>query len=283
MIFELISSQVVRLSIGEVYEYWKNRLFPKPKTASEIVFERIQHLYEAHRLSGISLLQHVPSHWNWTVETVGSPERLAAALHTEQLEWIAETFRINRGWLDGSDETILSPMHGYKYLALLKRTLEEQGWLDGALEVSILAANYQGGYGGLGWYAIVFSHPVARPHGDVPQIYQSALLETQWNWGHWPSERDTLAIARWYSMEINRYAQIPIVPICDKDFEDIVELRKHPGCFLPVGPGGYECLEDRVLKSSESTRAVQPECVDSILSYLAESGLLDEASELKVR
>jgi len=282
-LIDIATGQIIRQITSEAFQYLKNWWSPTPKSASELVLEKIYHLLDAHGVSEVALLQLAPREWKWTVDTVGSPERLASSLYPEQLDWLARKFRINRGWMDGTEDSVLSPILGYKDLGELKGSLAIEGWLDDELMMSILAADYSGEDEYLGRYAIVFSHPAERKGESEPKLYQHALFETQWDWRHWPCQRDTKTVARWYSMVLNNYGYIPIVPVPEKDFRDIIELRRHPGKYVPDGPYGFDCLEDRVLTSSESTRAVHPECVEEILECLSCSGLLDDVPELTMK
>lgn len=267
----------------------------EPKLAGPLkqLAERVQGLIQDHGLTDAQFLAFVPPEWNWSVATIGDADQLVKALRATQIGWFAKTFNVERKWLEGQGqgEWACIPFMGYKQISVLGWELQRRGWLNPKLKMTMLAEDYFDKRFPLGRYAIVFSSPAFPASPDADSLYQHNLFEGEMPWGEWICRRDTKAVARWFSMHLNHFERIPIVPIKSRDFNRVVKLEISPAQFIPKFPVGYEGLEDRVLRprdwiDGESMRSIESNELEDVLMYLEASGLTayrqQDASELEI-
>lgn len=247
------------------------------KSIEDVVAERLQMLLDSHDIKGIQFLDMVPSSWGLKASAVMNLPELAQSLDGERIGWLCNAFNVKKDWLMGVEDASCSmPLHGYKNLSSLGRSLAERGWLNSRLKMTILSKDYEKGSHRLGRYLIVFSTPATS---DRRSHYKHSLFEAAWDSYHPPCMWDTKAVARWFSMHLHNLGYIPIVPITGKEFEQLSEGRLLPARFVPAGPGGFDRFEDRVLLSSESVLAREPDrVVIEVMEHLVDSGLLQATS-----
>ncbi|GAA4435831.1 hypothetical protein [Bremerella cremea] len=257
------------LWIGRIaWNYWS----PIP---SSMLSRRLQQLLEWHDLTGPQLLYLIKPEWKWTASDVSDPDRLASLCQSEHLEWFADTFGVNRAWLDGTSDTISQTLSAYKWLDEFVRQMREGGWLHPSLRMTILTCDYRGAKEPLGDYAIVFSRLIEPDHPEAPVVYRYVLVEGfAWRWSHYPARRDTKTIARWFSRVFHSCDEIPVVSIGSKDLKEVVDLKVSPGKFLGDDACRDEFFEDRVLLERESVVAIPSPETEGIIDYLRSSPLM---------
>lgn len=275
----IFASVAIQKAIDVAWErMFKSRVAPKESDDNfdtSKLSGRLQQLMAWHGLSGPQLLYFAKPEWNWGADDVSDAESLAAICRLEHLDWFAETFGIERAWLDGTDDIVTQSLPAYKWLDEFARHLRIDGWLHPSLEMTIFACDYRGPAKPLGNYVIVLSRQIISEHQDAPKIYRHALVESfSWTWRHWPARRDTKAIARWFSRTLHHCGEIPVVSICANDFQELVDRKVSPGKFLGEDAVREEFFEDRVLLERESVVAIPSPETEEILEYLRGSGLM---------
>ncbi len=235
--------------------------------------QRLQDLLAAHRLSPgqmLSLADDQP--WDWSVGLWNDFPKLREQLTTAQLDWLADTFHVERAWLEGRESRASMPFWGYKDLPTLINSLRDERWLTSALRMTILSVDYPENDGPLGQFHIVFSFPIRE---DDDPIYKHALFETSWDWAHHPCRMDAKAITRLLATTFGRHRRVPIVRIRRQDFEGVSKGEILPAQFVPANDVGFDCLENRVLLEHESTLATELYETEAVIAHLNSYGPMD--------
>ena len=240
--------------------------------------QRLHDLITAHRLSPGQILSLAESQsWVWSIGLWNDFTKLREQLTTEQLSWLADTFHVERAWLEGRESRASMPFWGYKDLPTLTSSLDKAGWIAPDLRMTILAVDYPGNDAPLGRFHIVFSSPICE---DDESISKHALFEASWDWSHPPCRMDAKAIARWFSMVHGHYRRVPIVSIRWKEFRSLSNGESMPARFVPSNEVGFDCLENRVLFDHESTRAIELYETEAVITHLNSYGLMGSISQL---
>lgn len=250
----------------------------------ELILDRFGQLLEGHNLSLAQLLKLVPSEWSWHLGILGDRDQLVAELTPARLAWLAETFGVQLAWLEGQDVPIYRWPAGYKQPQEFVGTLDEMGWLktwdgSGRLRITVFAADYSGDNGPLGDFVITFSYPIAEWDNGETVVYRHVVFDSLMNWEHWPCRRDAKALARWFSMGMNLYGQVPIVRVDRDTVLALAEGREFVGPHVPVSAAGYDHFEYRVMRLAnprdkrepgESVLAIETEELSEVLSYMVD-------------
>lgn len=229
--------------------------------------ERFDALMRGFRLRRPDILRIVPQEWGWTLGTLTEPRSLLNAMTAKRIDWLAQTFGVERSWLEGHSNIAVMPLDGYKHPSRCIDDLVKRGWCTDRLRMTVLAADYAGNNGPLGRYVIVFSYPwLVWDDGERP-IYRHAVFESVMNWYHLPCVLDTLALARWFTTTSRGFDAIPIVPATEEAVARIGQGSELPGAHFTDHIGGYDRLEDRVLGESESAVACPSPILPAALEY----------------
>ncbi len=241
----------------------------KPDKFQELpVVRRIQSLLESHDLKFAQLLSVVPREWGWTLASISDGKSLLASINTDVLDWFAQTFDVNRAWLEEASDQIHESFSGYKHLDIFFNELSDAGWVEPALRMTILAEDYNSKHESLCRYAIVFSLPAIELELTDKTIYRHRLFESVWDFHHPPCLMDTKAVARWFSMRHNHLGTIPIIPVNNRSFQDIADGRRLLSTAWTTGIGSLDRFEDRILFKTESSRAKKTRGLEEIVTYL---------------
>lgn len=261
---------------------------------TQLALDRFQQLLDGHQLNRHQLLKMVPYEWKWTLATLSDETQLIAALGPETLTWFSKTFGVREEWLAGDLATTqLEPgmrrepriydwPMGYKQPQAFVSRLSEMGWLNDKLRMTILAADYRtDSNGSLGKFIIVFSFPLAEWNNGETVIYRHLVFETLMKWEHLPCRFDAKALALWFHRTIRRYGPVPIVPATYDQVASISAGSAFPGPLIPWGFGGFDRLEDRVLRfgkpgdgEGESLIAKETDELESVVNYAHSCGLI---------
>lgn len=246
---------------------------------------RFGEVVQAHAGSRAGFLRALPREWGWSLDTLTNPTALMQALTADRIDWFAYTFRLNRDWLNGSmvggygDKThALMTLAGYKNLQAIGQQLANLGWLDDNLRIIMLTEPHKRFDEFNGDFALLFSHPI-NPDDDDP-VFAHALSHEGSIWREYPCQRDALAIARWFSAPPHCHRTIPIVPITEREMQQLVDGQLLPGQFFTRQHGGFERLENYVLRPpappvGESAIGKAVPYLDDVLKYLNASGLME--------
>lgn len=256
-----------------------NEVLQKLPEAKRQVLTRFQMLINDHRITPAQLVRLVPSEWNWNLLTVTDSDQFLASLRPEQYEWFSTVFRVERRWLEGADSCPAHWLDGDREPVRLLKSLDELQWLDDKLRMTVCVPDSDYAREDLPRQLVaIFSHPTAMWDNCNTTIYRHAQFGGLWDLCHSPCYMNLMAVARWYVRVLKSFGRIPIVPISDKDFADLYNMRVHPAKFFTSQYGGYDCLSDHVLypldsPNGESACSRRNADLPAIIEYMDHSGM----------
>lgn len=234
----------------------------KPEIATA---RRIQSLMKHCKLSKADMLKMVPADWHWSLGTLSSQKDLANAIQLPQLEWLSSTFGVSGGWFSGESDTRLNMQKAYKNFESTVPTLEQMAQEVDEVRLTAFARDYGRNGNCLQYYLLVFSLFVAE--NQRQDLYRHVFLDDQWDFRHAPCANDTARYVEWFlNLENANSRTVPIIPVSEKNYADLVHGSKLIHEFWSPGLGGYHRLEDRFGLKPARRRAVSAKVSTSATS-----------------
>ena len=247
---------------------------------------RVRRVLEGHQVSDGAALSMVPPSWGWTHGTFSTDEGLLGALGPEQLDWLADTFGVQRAWLNGDEVPIFQWPAGYKAPERFVKHLRDRGWVTSDLRMIVLAADYKKGMErSLDHFTIVFSHPIGGTEEAESPTCAHVNFDCAMRWDHGPCARDAMVLARWYHEQAVPFGAVPIIGCSHSEIDAVAEGEAFPGPLISFGGGGRDQLQDGVIPYSVrgQVKVRHPFCgLEEALVFGREIGLLEPQAALVV-